>query len=272
MLNTYIRLDGVQNARELGGLPLANGRSVRRGCLIRSGRLSDMTEQDRLLLSEQWHVTHILDLRNQQEAAEHPDLALPGAQYCFLPVFSSKEIGVTREDGNRDIAEKAIAVATMHRGGGARRLLEGIYPKMVLEENCLQQIRRFFGILLDNEEGAVIWHCTSGKDRTGVTAALLLSALGASWETVIEDYLQTNEQVRDYREGLCRAMQERGAQDDLIEEIRVLESVDRRYLDNCRQLIEQRYGGMEAFLEVQLGLTPERRSRLQEKYTCGPAK
>ena len=161
-----------------------------------------------------------------------------------------------------------ICIAKKYRNGGARRLLEGLYPRMVSQESCLMAIRRFFQILLEHGEGAVLWHCTSGKDRTGVTAALLLLALGASWETVLEDYLLTNTQTQQQRESLCRGMARRGAAPGLIEEIRTLESVDPVYLETCRRLIEAQYGSMDRFFDQALGLTEEKRVRLREKYTC----
>ena len=76
--NRVISLDGALNVRDLGGLPLKDGRYVKKGKLIRSGRLSDLTEQDKNILVHDWNVTTIVDLRNEQEISEHPDAALDG--------------------------------------------------------------------------------------------------------------------------------------------------------------------------------------------------
>ena len=72
--NRIIILDGALNVRDLGGLPLKNGRCMKVGKLIRSGRLSDLSESDKRLLHEIWNVTTIVDLRNDQEVTEHPDV------------------------------------------------------------------------------------------------------------------------------------------------------------------------------------------------------
>lgn len=264
----YLDLENVKNARELGGIPLSGGRTVRKGLLIRAGRLSDLSPRDRIELKERWKLSAVIDLRNSAEIAEHPNQSMPGVTTHRVPIFSGGEIGVTREDHGMDPISLCIRIADKYRGGGARRLLESLYPKMVSQESCLEAVRRFFQILLEHGEGAVLWHCTSGKDRTGVTAALLLLALGASWETVLEDYLLTNTQTRRQREALCRGMARRGAAPELIEEIRTLESVDPVYLETCRRLIEDRYGSMDAFFTEALDLTEEKRLRLREKYTC----
>ncbi|MBQ1240293.1 MAG: tyrosine-protein phosphatase, partial [Lachnospiraceae bacterium] len=77
--NRIITLEGALNVRDLGGLPLKNGRRMKVGKLIRSGRLSDLSERDKRLLHETWNVTTIVDLRNDQEISEHPDVDLEGA-------------------------------------------------------------------------------------------------------------------------------------------------------------------------------------------------
>lgn len=264
----YLDLENVRNPRELGGIALSGGRIVRKGLLIRAGRLSDLSPRDRAVLTEHWKLSAVIDLRNSAEIAEHPNQPLPGVTTHRVPIFSGGEIGVTREDHGMDPISLCICIANKYRGGGARHLLEGLYPRMVSQESCLEALRRFFRILLEHREGAVLWHCTSGKDRTGVTAALLLLALGASWETVMEDYLLTNTQTRLQRENLCRGMARRGAAPELIEEIRTLESVDPVYLETCRRLIEGQYGSMDNFFDQALGLTEEKRILLREKYTC----
>lgn len=262
-----IPLGGVLNARELGGLPLGGGRQVRWGCLIRSGRLSDMTGRDRELLTERWNVTDIVDLRDAQEVAEHPDLPLAGARFHHLPLFQGKKPGISKEDNGLSMEDRAIQVAEGLRGGGARALLRRLYPDMVLDAACVEQLRTFFQLLLAHGEGALIWHCTSGKDRTGLSCALLLLALGASWNTVLEDYLMTNLQVREHVSRLCAAMRVRGADDRLIEEIRCLETVDPSYLESSMAAVARTYCSVEKFLEQRLGLTEEYQQLLREKYT-----
>ncbi|MBP3702120.1 MAG: tyrosine-protein phosphatase, partial [Lachnospiraceae bacterium] len=170
-----IALEGVLNVRELGGLPLQDGRMVAHGRLIRTGRLSEMTEQDKKILLDQWHVTTIVDLRNDAEVQEHPDPELGEATYHQVPIFPGIASGISKEDGGAMTMEaKTLALASRYSGGRASQLLEGMYPKMVTEEFCIQGIRTFFEKLLEHGDGALIWHCTSGKDRTGLTGALLL--------------------------------------------------------------------------------------------------
>ncbi len=263
-----IALEGVLNVRELGGLPLRDGRVVTHGRLIRTGRLSEMTEQDKKVLLEQWHVTSIVDLRNDLEVEEHPDPELEGTVYHQVPIFPGIASGISKEDGGAmTMEQKILFLASRYSGGRASKLLREMYPKMVTEEFCIQGIRTFFEKLLEHGDGALVWHCTSGKDRTGLTGALLLYILGADWETIVEEYLYTNEQNRAYRENICDILRRNQVDPETVEQIVVLESVDVGYLENCWHQMCKLYGSVEAFLEQQLGLTSEKQEQLRRQYT-----
>lgn len=261
-----IPMEGALNVRELGGLPLKDGRMVRHGSLIRTGRLSDMTEMDKETLAC-WNLTKIIDMRNNQEVFEHPDPEMAGVEWIQLSIFPSGAAGISREDNGESLMEKAVRLAEMYAGGKARKLLQTMYPRMVGEEFCVGQIRRFFELLAEHEEGAIAWHCTSGKDRTGLTCALLLYVLGAEQETILEDYLLTNDQIADYRNALLDGLRQRGIEEEKIQQIYYLESVDVSYLESCMEVIREKYGSLDCFVKEKLGITEEMRAVLREKYT-----
>lgn len=263
-------LEGVLNARELGGLPLKNGHRVRPGQLIRSGRLSDLTKKDHEILETHWHVTDIADLRDEQEVWGHPDRKLNGAALHRLPIFSGTAAGISRSDQSDDSGTAAVEIAIRRAQllgpDGAKRLLEQIYTDMVSQTYCLDRLRDFFQLLLSHGKGTFLWHCTSGKDRTGLCCALLLWALGATWDTIFEDYLFTNRQTHAYREALCADMKRRGARTEYITQIRILESVDAAYLRGCFSIIHQSFGSMDVFMAERLGVTETAREKLRQRY------
>lgn len=266
--NRIIRLEGALNVRELGGLPLKNGGYVKHGTLIRAGRLSDLTENDRQILRDQWHVTTIIDLRNNQEISEHPDMELDGANIRQISILAGEKEGVSREDFGMSMIDIAILRAKhLYEDGGAGNLLKGMYGQMAESPYCMERIRDFFSALCDQKEGSFLWHCTSGKDRTGVTGALLLYALGADLDTIQSDYLYTNEQNKAYRDNLLHLMEERGAGEELVEEMRILESVDWSYIENFFNTIETAYGSIDQFLQQEIGLTAEKKEFFLNKFT-----
>ena len=266
--NRIITLEGALNVRDLGGLPLKNGRRMKVGKLIRSGRLSDLSESDKRLLHEIWNVTTIVDLRNDQEVSEHPDVNLEGATLKRICLLTGEKKAISREDYGLSISLFAINRAkSLLEDGGSRKLLEGMYGQMAQNEDCINRIREFFEVLLNQKEGSLVWHCTSGKDRTGVLGVLLLLFLGADLEVAKEDYLYTNEQNSIYRENLLARMRNRGAEEDVIEEMRILESVDWIYIESFLNTLKETYGSVEQFLVDTIGLDSECRQKLLDIYT-----
>ena len=263
-----IALEGALNARELGGLPLKNGRKVKSGKLIRTGRLSNITEADCKLLREHWNVTTIVDLRNKQEISERPNVILEGSEFHHIGILAGELDGVSRVENGMSIIDRAIVRArNLHNNGGAGKLLENIYGEIAETPYCMDRIHDLFELLLCQKDGALIWHCTSGKDRTGITGALMLYALGADMETIKEDYLYTNIQNQEHREHLLHEMRECGAEEELVEEMRVLESVEWKYVDNFFRILESNFGSIDRFLEDRIGLTSEKREQLLNLYT-----
>lgn len=263
-----IKLQGVLNARELGGIPLKNGRQVKHGRIIRTGRLSSLTDEDRKLLKEKWNVTRIVDLRNNRETGEYPDADIENAVYQQIAIIPGEKEGISREDHGMDPIDRAIIRAeNLAKSGGAKGLLEGMYRQMAEDEYCIDRIKDFFDMMQEHEDGSFIWHCTSGKDRTGVTGALILYALGADMQAIREDYLYTNIQNDSYREDVLERMRAKNASDVRVEEIRILESVDWAYIESFFAVIIRKYGSIDNFLTQRMGIDEYKNKILIEKYT-----
>ena len=267
-MNRLIQFDGIENARELGGIPVGDGRRVKAGCLIRTGMLASVSARDEERLREEFHVTDIVDLRTDVEISQHPDQTPAGMNYHWHPIFHGKVLGISREEEEaEDPVEKRLIYVRSLEGKAHDSMLR-LYPMMVSDPYCVEQLAGFFRLLLAHEEGAFLWHCTAGKDRTGVTAALLLYALGASQETIYEDYLATNEALKGRHQRITREILDRTGDEMLANQAVVLDSVHRDYLTAVFDTIDEKYGGMDNFLTGQLAVTEAERSRLREKYTC----
>ena len=172
-MNRLIQFDGIENARELGGIPVGDGRRVKAGCLIRTGMLASVSARDEERLREEFHVTDIVDLRTDVEISQHPDQTPAGMNYHWHPIFHGKVLGISREEEEaEDPVEKRLIYVRSLEGKAHDSMLR-LYPMMVSDPYCVEQLAGFFRLLLAHEEGAFLWHWTAGKDRSGVTAALL---------------------------------------------------------------------------------------------------
>ncbi|WP_396657243.1 tyrosine-protein phosphatase [Microbacterium oxydans] len=157
--------EGVSNVRDVGGMPAEGGR-IRSGVLLRSGQLSGATTAGAAALRES--VSHIVDLRDGEEVAAEPT-EIDGPDTTHLPLF----LGSVRSFFEADTS------------------LDDLYLHL-LEESGERLVA---AIRIIAASGRTLVHCTVGKDRTGVTVALALSAVGADREAVIADYALTESQL-----------------------------------------------------------------------------
>lgn len=160
----------IQNMRDLGGLETADGQVIRPHMLVRSAQLMQAEEADLE------HISLIIDLRTPEEQKETPDRD-HGRRYLPIPLFDAGTAGISHEAGTEDHGIPDMAY---------------LYERLVNE--CTESIGSVLKIIMrhDYSEGAVLWHCTEGKDRCGIITALVLEMLGADRRTILEDYLKTN--------------------------------------------------------------------------------
>ena len=264
-----IILSGAPNARDLGGIETTDGRVLRHGRLIRSGMLSRLDDNDISYLKNAGLRT-VVDFRTLAERLQKPDRLPEGAEDIICPILEDKAEGITRDkpETEDEEAQRTVKMARrlMERDPDGAAQMRSLYPVMVTIEHSVQHYRQFFEILLRHEEGALLYHCTMGKDRVGTATALILSALGVSRERIFEDYLITNARCAPGTERLianCKRYTDDAAE---LEFIRILDTVREDFLGAALETIDENYGGMGNFLRGQMALDDEKLARLRELY------
>ena len=264
-----IGLTGVKNARELGGIPAAGGKKVRKGLLLRTGALCDATEEDRRILAQDYRLAWVADFRTLKEANARPDPAFRGASFYHLLVLDENGGGMSRAArsvAEHDRSDFAALLVEMARAG---TFSDKSYCELLFTAWGMEAYRAFLDLALKNDgEHALLFHCTAGKDRTGIGAALLLSALGADREAIMEDFLLTNRylaheiaQVEEYVRQHCPHEAEA-----LMPAVRATAGVDRQNLALLLEEIDQRFGTMDAFLAGPMGFNGRKLERLRAIY------
>ena len=243
------------NFRELGGIVTENGRTVKKGCFFRSGAPGYMSEEE---LQEVFshNIRHIIDLRSTFEKERLEDPEIPGAQYHHMNAMA-------RPDGKEvDLSPKGISHNVFTKETGDK-FLHHFYGTLPFSP----AYRRIFD-LIKADEVPIMFHCSAGKDRTGIAALLILLVLGCSEETALEDYMLTN----DYRSESIRALldQHRAHIEKdpaLAEALTGICGVNRQAAEYSIQRIKEAYGTYENYYQEVLGLTKEDIEELRRKYT-----
>ena len=247
---------GTFNFRDMGGYPAQDGRRVKWGALYRSGHLSEMTEQDLTVFSD-LDIGLICDFRRKDEQDLAPNRLPPGSSIhvANIPIHTGSQ---------QSFIEK------IETGKTDRKNMMGVMKQIYT--NYVEAHAAAFAVMFDHilakPAGAVLIHCTAGKDRTGFGTALILWALGVDRETIMQDYLLSR-QYFPIDMALERAAQNYdrlgGASFDPKVMIPVFE-VQPEYLNTAFSEIEKRFGGMDAYLGKEIGITPEIIATLRKRY------
>ena len=264
-----IILDGVQNARQLGGYIGTDGKKVKNNIILRTGTLYTATADARRELSELYRVSDVIDFRMPQEAEAMPEPDIKGARYHHLSVLnnipvSKKEFELYKKLLNindivykyKFIYEQKVPVDMAEN-----------YKIMAFSDEGKAGYRKFFDILLNKPENAsVLFHCTQGKDRTGVAALLLLSALGVERETIIADYLLTNKAYGYLLDKIRNELTAANAGKEVIDYAMMLEGVSESFIGAVLKIMDREYGSVKGYLKSELDLTNADIKRLEEMY------
>ena len=228
-----IEMEGpVYNTRDLGGYTVKDGRTIRHCRLLRSGALGKCTESDIRQLTEEYGLKTVVDLRTNSEKTELPDPEIKGVEFIHNTLLSDAMLGITREG----------------------------------QEQAVTGLKHFFDILLAQKEGAVLWHCSAGKDRVGTATALLLTALGVEREVIIRDYLLTNGYLEPETEAMVAKVAAKVQNERILNGIRILNGAERSYIESMFAETERQCGSTEAYLRERLGFTDEKTDMLREMY------
>ena len=259
MYSNLLPITTAINPRELGGLTGLNNRKIQMHRLLRTGDLSKMSLKDRQLLKD-YGVVKIIVLRSKSESISHPDPQIDGIQNISLPL--SSEEGTLGGENNL----KQEAKSYNENPHAAFKIMCDHYRDHVIAAHDQETVRQVLKILSETEKGAVIFHCTEGKDRTGFVALFVLYILGVDLEVIRQDYLASNEILTEYRAARDKEFQEAGKGLTFRANMRVLSSASDSLFDTILLTIEKEYGDFETYVRDVLNVTSELEDKLRELY------
>jgi protein-tyrosine phosphatase len=235
-----VQVEGAYNVRDLGGYKTKDGLMTRWGVLFRADGLHKLTEESRRVLVGKG-VRTVIDLRYVKELEEKQDAFAQSGEvdYHHVSLINSSSAGTTKISSLGDL-----------------------YINML--DNAQVELLRVFELLGECSDGAVLFHCTAGKDRTGVVAALLLDLAGVPSETIAEDYALTSECLEPIMDEL-RTGRPPAVPEDVYEQLLGCDPV--HMLSMLRHL-ESRYGNAERYL-LGIGLPAEKVQALKEQLVQG---
>lgn len=244
------------NFRDLGGLKGADGKRIRPLRILRSGEIVRLSEEEKEILTGKYNLKTIVDLRGEKEYTENPDDEIAGTLYYNIDIL--KKIHETGADLGSFETVLDVHAADYH--------MKRLYEQMVSNEGAQRGFRELIELLLKQEEGALLFHCFAGKDRTGLSAAIILTILGVSQEDILEDYLKTNEQRREENSLLIGKLKEQGFTEENCKIAGIALTVNAEYLKEAYRTAEKYYGSFSQYIKEAIKVTKEEEEELRKRY------
>ena len=263
-----INLEGTTNTRDIGGYQTGDLRTLRRGQIIRSENLSRLTADDFQKL-EEIGVKTVIDLRTNREHAKAPTVWLgenPPSFYHF-PVGDAQNdwFKAQRRMFKRNRFTEDQALEHMKEG-----------YRMIADEG-MPSYRNLMDVVLDEANWPILIHCNAGKDRAGIAVTLILEALGVDRETIMDEYLLTNEigRVEDKAEFLAKESRKSSSARGVGRSPSAsawlpIVGVHPEMLEAFYASVEERHGSIDAYL-AELGVDPADRRGLLASLTTEPS-
>lgn len=178
------------NLRDLGGIDDV----IPKGLFLRSSKLSILTPTESAELCKRYHIQCVIDLRTPVESAEFPDPLPEGVEYLQIPLLKDAAVGITHETGS----DPMTIIRNLRKH--PEKLMEmipdfyALYTDIVTDEYSRSQLDKVVETLRKNADKGIttLFHCTAGKDRTGIASMALLKSYGVGNEDIVRDYMRTN--------------------------------------------------------------------------------
>ncbi|KAJ5662132.1 uncharacterized protein N7477_009748 [Penicillium maclennaniae] len=234
----FVNVPGVSNIRDL-----SYENNLRPGYVYRSGNMADILDAGKTLLVDELKITTIFDLRNQGERERAPSPEIEGIKTIWMP-YGARPASLNLKDfAGEDQGDNGFV--KMYTG-----ILEAASPAFT----------EIFKHIRDKPNDPFIFHCSAGKDRTGVLSALILLLIDRPHEEIIRDYMLTRAALENVRENLTQALALHFGTDHLSPEaIGMLElsGVRAHAMAAFLKTFECSYGGVEGYLTKALFFSPE---------------
>lgn len=244
----FLDFKTVKNIRDLGGIRTKNGSFIKYKCLLRSADLSNLSIEELNRLKTEYNLKTVIDFRSSHsyfKKKDKLDESITFKHYFVLDYLEKNQF-------------------TMDFGYPYDKFFMKIYEDFATKKKSHKAYRGFFDYLLANDDGAILWHCTSGKDRTGIATILLLKILGCDDETLYAEHEKTNEfaitQLNDY-------LQKHPSINVIEKNYRECQFIAKRsFLEHFFHIVNKNYGGLDNFISNIIGITNKEKDILKKRY------
>jgi protein-tyrosine phosphatase len=250
----------VANLRDLGGYKTKDGKTVAQGLVYRANQLYEIRPADMEKLAA-LKLKTAYDLRTAEERKKRPGEVPPSVDYVWLNVLAdSPQSGAAQLEKLMQDPKKANAELG---GGKVEAAFQQGYREFVSLPSAKKEFRELFLALGDQKKLPTLFHCTTGKDRTGWAAAAFLTLLGVPKDTVMKDYLRSNDYIIPAYQKVIDKFVAAGGDKSIP--LAIL-GVKKEYLNASFDEMQKKYGTIEKYFSEGLGIDAAQQKALRDLY------
>lgn len=243
LTESLLPIYGGHNFRDLGGLKTYDDQYTKWGKIFRADDLSNLTNND-LAFLDSIPLTSIVDFRSLEEISKAPDKTPNSVKKCYTYPMNPGNVMQSQTLDYKTISPS-----------DADSIMINLNKQLVTNKECVKNYKDFFYLLQDNANSPILFHCTAGKDRTGLGAALILYSLGVDKYTIMENYLESNIYLES----------KYGIYKEKYPNLRPLFEVKPEFLLGAINTIIDQHSSIEDYLTKVLNINIE---KMRELYLC----
>lgn len=252
---------GMDNLRDMGGYKTTDGRHTKWGLMYRADTLYKLKPEGYKYV-ENMNMGHVFDLRNEGEVSKKPDPSIDGVTYYHVQI---PDLPPQYKDVSWDTNETIFAFVSSPR---AEKFYIDTNAYMVTQPKSHDSLKRIFNAALQGDGKGMVWHCAGGKDRTGFVSAVFLAALDVPEETIINDYLLTNEYRKEFDEKELADMTKTfKGNKQAIKGFLAIQQSRPEFIKAGLDEITSKYGSVANYLEKEVGISKQQIAQLKALYT-----
>jgi len=265
----FYELEKVENCRDLGGIVTKEGYRIKNNVLFRAGLLSSATENDKEALRNMG-IKAIVDFRSLEEVGEKPDIVIEGVDNYNLLVNEEDMPGVSRKEKDKDHFVERVVKASMQNTNYFKEFMVECYRKLIRSEYSSGIYRQFLDLLLEEKYDKILWHCTAGKDRTGVAAIFVLEILNVDRNVIYENYVETNKHLGNSTDELVKYLHvlipDQKLADEIAKGFVAGLRAEKEFFDAAYDEMEKISGSVDSYLLQRLGVDEQFKMKLRNKF------
>ncbi len=256
----HFALEGAHNVRDIGGYSTADGKTVAWGRVFRADSLDSLTPDDQRAVADA-NVGTVVDFRGADEIAKSGVDQVPESiDVVNIPLLDESTQALSEAIQTAMTTGDPAVMQEMLGDGKAERIGDEGFVVQLDQPETMAGYADTMRLIADSD-GALVYHCTAGKDRTGMMTALLLGLLGVPDDTIVDDFVLSNEFNREHNEETYAFLASKGVDIDLI---RPLTEQSASKIQPVLDAVNNEYGGWDGFATTVLGLDGDTVTKLRD--------